>query len=53
MKTKDLALKAAERIARLKVEESFYSWTPMCFGFLHQPKRPEKGKHLANNTRLN
>lgn len=34
------ALKAVERVTRVKVDNVRHRWPPICMGILHQPKRP-------------
>ncbi|MBD5391251.1 cyclic lactone autoinducer peptide [bacterium] len=41
-KIKKKALKVVERIARNEVSKDGWGDPPICFGILHQPKRPKR-----------
>lgn len=41
-KTKEVVLKAVERIARMEVSSNSKQWPPVCMGILYQPKRPKR-----------
>ncbi len=36
------ALKVVEKIVRYEVEKDNYGDPPICFGIIHQPKRPKR-----------
>lgn len=41
-KIKKMALKVVEKIVRNEVEKDKYGDPPICFGIIHQPKRPKR-----------
>lgn len=41
-KTKKVALKVVEKIARNEMKRDIWGDPPFCFGIGHQPKRPKK-----------
>ncbi|MDE6233192.1 MAG: cyclic lactone autoinducer peptide [Lachnospiraceae bacterium] len=41
-KIKKMALKVVEKIVRNEVERDKYGDPPICFGIIHQPKRPKR-----------